>query len=306
MARDAHPARDGAARGSSALGAGACGCARSARSYRAARAEAARLGGLRDAQRRPPPALPADDAGGRARGAGGRARGAAAPRRSHTSRRCASSSGRAATCACRATCSRSASCTIRARVPTGAARTCASSCPATAPRPARLCWPGARSGATPCSPRRSSAFTERTSVGPESLRRELARTVARGYSIEDREYQPGTRGLAAPVFSSTGEAVAALAVVAPVERLQADRYGELGAAVMSAAPRSPPSSATPRPWRRRNGRVPEARPGAPRTRARGRARDRRRRCWRTSRRAARRRCATGRSGSTAGRRTRSS
>jgi len=78
-------------------------------------------------------------------------------------------------------------------------------------------------------------FTERTSVGPESLRRELARTVARGYSVEDREYQPDTRGLAAPVFSSTGEAVAALAVVAPVERLQADRYSELGAAVMSAA-----------------------------------------------------------------------
>ena len=79
------------------------------------------------------------------------------------------------------------------------------------------------------------SYTERTSVGPESLRRELARTVARGYSVEDREYEPDTRGLAAPVFSNTGEAVAALAVVAPVERLQADRYGEVGAAVMSAA-----------------------------------------------------------------------
>ena len=78
-------------------------------------------------------------------------------------------------------------------------------------------------------------FTERTNVGPESLRRELARTVARGYSVEDREYQPDTRGLAAPVFSSTGEAVAALAVVAPLEHLGADRYSEVGAAVMSAA-----------------------------------------------------------------------
>ncbi len=80
-----------------------------------------------------------------------------------------------------------------------------------------------------------ASFTERTTVGPESLRRELARTVARGYSVEDREYEPDTRGLAAPVFSNTGEAVAALAVVAPVERLQADRYSEVGAAVMSAA-----------------------------------------------------------------------
>ena len=80
-----------------------------------------------------------------------------------------------------------------------------------------------------------ASFTERTTTGPESLRRELARTVARGYSVEDREYQPDTRGLAAPVFSTTGEAVAALAVVAPVERLQADRYGDVGAAVMAAA-----------------------------------------------------------------------
>lgn len=80
-----------------------------------------------------------------------------------------------------------------------------------------------------------ASFTERTNVGPESLRRELARTVARGYSVEDREYDGVTRGLAAPVFAENGEAVAALAVVAPVERLGADRYSEVGAAVMGAA-----------------------------------------------------------------------
>jgi IclR family transcriptional regulator, KDG regulon repressor len=80
-----------------------------------------------------------------------------------------------------------------------------------------------------------ASFTERTNVGPESLRRELARTVARGYSVEDREYEGGTRGLAAPVFAESGEAVAALAVVAPVERLQADRYSEIGAILMAAA-----------------------------------------------------------------------
>jgi DNA-binding IclR family transcriptional regulator len=80
-----------------------------------------------------------------------------------------------------------------------------------------------------------ASFTERTNTGPESLRRELARTVARGYSVEDREYEATTRGLAAPVFNDTGEAAAALAVVAPVEELQADRYTAVGAAVMSSA-----------------------------------------------------------------------
>jgi DNA-binding IclR family transcriptional regulator len=79
------------------------------------------------------------------------------------------------------------------------------------------------------------SFTDRTTTGPESLRRELGRTVARGYAIEDREYEPDTRGLGAPVFAAGGEAVAALAVVAPTERLPADRYAEIGEVVTGAA-----------------------------------------------------------------------
>jgi IclR family transcriptional regulator, acetate operon repressor len=83
-----------------------------------------------------------------------------------------------------------------------------------------------------------AAFTDRTTTGPESLRRELGRTVARGYSVEDREYQPDARGIAAPVFSGDGDdAVAALAVVAPVTRLPAERFREIGEVVMDAAAR---------------------------------------------------------------------
>jgi IclR family KDG regulon transcriptional repressor len=78
-------------------------------------------------------------------------------------------------------------------------------------------------------------FTDRTTTGPESLRRELARTVARGYSVEDREYEDDTRGLAAPVFSETGEAVAAIAVVSSTDELPADHYSEIGAAIVGAA-----------------------------------------------------------------------
>jgi DNA-binding IclR family transcriptional regulator len=79
------------------------------------------------------------------------------------------------------------------------------------------------------------SFTDRTTTGPESLRRELARTVARGYAVEDREHEPDTRGLAAPVFSGTGEAAAVIAVVAPTADLPAERYSEIGAAVVRAA-----------------------------------------------------------------------
>jgi IclR family acetate operon transcriptional repressor len=82
---------------------------------------------------------------------------------------------------------------------------------------------------------RLESFTNRTLTGPEWLRRELARTVARGFSIEDREFEPDARGVGAPVFSGTGEAVAAVAVVAPTPRLPAENYGEIGEAVMQAA-----------------------------------------------------------------------
>jgi DNA-binding IclR family transcriptional regulator len=82
---------------------------------------------------------------------------------------------------------------------------------------------------------RLEAFTERTTVGPEALRRELARTVARGYAVEDREYEPDTRAIGAPVFSDSGEALAAIAVAAPVDRLGAERYGQIGAALTGAA-----------------------------------------------------------------------
>jgi IclR family KDG regulon transcriptional repressor len=82
---------------------------------------------------------------------------------------------------------------------------------------------------------RLESFTDRTTTGPESLRRELGRTVARGYSIEDREFEPDTRGVGAPVLAETGETVAALAVVAPLERLPAERYREIGDAVVGAA-----------------------------------------------------------------------
>jgi DNA-binding IclR family transcriptional regulator len=79
------------------------------------------------------------------------------------------------------------------------------------------------------------SFTERTATGPEWLRKEAARTAARGYAIEDREFEPDSRGLAAPVFADTGEAVAALAITAPASRLPADSYGEVGEAVVRAA-----------------------------------------------------------------------
>jgi DNA-binding IclR family transcriptional regulator len=106
-------------------------------------------------------------------------------------------------------------------------------CHCTAAGKALLAWRESWRDAVLAEPLES--FTDRTTTGPESLRRELGRTVARGYAVEDREYEPDTRGLAAPVFDEAGDAVAALTVVAPTADLPADRYGEIGGAVMRAA-----------------------------------------------------------------------
>lgn len=71
-----------------------------------------------------------------------------------------------------------------------------------------------------------AAYTPRTLTGPEYLRRELRRTEARGYAVEDREYQPDTRGLAVPVLGGFDQAVAAVAVTAPAGRLPVERDAE--------------------------------------------------------------------------------
>ncbi len=79
------------------------------------------------------------------------------------------------------------------------------------------------------------AFTDRTLTGPQSLRRHLAHTVARGYAIEDREYDPDTRAIAAPVVTTAGHAVAAVAVAAPTTRLPTETISSAAGAVVSAA-----------------------------------------------------------------------
>jgi DNA-binding IclR family transcriptional regulator len=61
--------------------------------------------------------------------------------------------------------------------------------------------------AAPLEPR-----TERTITDADILLAETEAARARGYATEDGEYQAGVRGVAAPVFAPSGEAVAALGV----------------------------------------------------------------------------------------------
>jgi DNA-binding IclR family transcriptional regulator len=54
--------------------------------------------------------------------------------------------------------------------------------------------------------------TERTITSVERLREELACIRERGYALSEGEHRPGVRSIAAPVFSYSGDAVAAVCV----------------------------------------------------------------------------------------------
>jgi IclR family acetate operon transcriptional repressor len=68
-------------------------------------------------------------------------------------------------------------------------------------------------------------ITARTVTDPEALRRETRAASSRGYALEDGEWRPEVRAVAAPVFDRTGEAVAALGSTIP-EGSSVDRLAE--------------------------------------------------------------------------------
>jgi DNA-binding IclR family transcriptional regulator len=75
----------------------------------------------------------------------------------------------------------------------------------------------------------------RTIVTLPRLFEELAAIRARGYAIDDEEHAVGVRCVAAPVFSGTGEVVAALGVTGTVSQLNDDYLPSLGKIVQTTA-----------------------------------------------------------------------
>jgi DNA-binding IclR family transcriptional regulator len=80
------------------------------------------------------------------------------------------------------------------------------------------------------------SFTPRTMTTAEALRQELAQVRVTGYAVDDREYHPGVRCLAAPIFG-IGGVMASLGISAPADRLGADRLRVLAPLVVDTAAR---------------------------------------------------------------------
>jgi IclR family acetate operon transcriptional repressor len=80
------------------------------------------------------------------------------------------------------------------------------------------------------------SFTPRTLANAEALQQELAGVRAGGYAVDDREYHPGVRCIAAPIFG-IGGVIAALGVSAPADRMDGKRLRVIAPIVVDTAAR---------------------------------------------------------------------
>jgi DNA-binding IclR family transcriptional regulator len=78
-------------------------------------------------------------------------------------------------------------------------------------------------------------FTALTVTERALLEAELCRTRTRGYAVEDGEYRDDQAGIAVPVFSHTCEAVAALGISGPRDRVTRGSRRSLASVVTEAA-----------------------------------------------------------------------
>lgn len=77
--------------------------------------------------------------------------------------------------------------------------------------------------------------TPHTQTTLSEIRREAELTRKRGYSLDDEEFNPGVRCVAAPIRGSDGTVVAAIGITASTVRFTRDRIPEMAAAVTEAA-----------------------------------------------------------------------
>jgi len=80
-----------------------------------------------------------------------------------------------------------------------------------------------------------TARTPQTQTSLGAIRREADLTRKRGFSLDNEEFNPGVRCLAAPVFGSDGTVVAAIGITAATVRLTKERIPEMSAKVRGVA-----------------------------------------------------------------------
>jgi len=80
-------------------------------------------------------------------------------------------------------------------------------------------------------------FTRHTITDRAALGRELREVGARGYAVDDEEWEEGLRSIALPIKNGRGQAVAAIAMSAPVSRLDDRLLDEVRLALLGRVER---------------------------------------------------------------------
>jgi DNA-binding IclR family transcriptional regulator len=80
------------------------------------------------------------------------------------------------------------------------------------------------------------AFTQRTVTSAAAFQQDLAQVRVTGYAVDDREYHPGVRCVAAPIFG-IGGVIASLGISAPADRMDNERLRVLAPIVVDTAAR---------------------------------------------------------------------
>lgn len=84
-------------------------------------------------------------------------------------------------------------------------------------------------------PRKLPAVTDRTPVDEHALARALASVVESGYAMDDEEFAPGIRCVAAPLRDLTGQVIAAIGLSGPATRISRADLSRLGGLVARIA-----------------------------------------------------------------------
>jgi len=84
-------------------------------------------------------------------------------------------------------------------------------------------------------PEELQPFTHRTVTDRSTLQAQLTQTAARGYAIDDEEYNYGVRCVAATVYDHRGALVGAIGISGPAGRVTLERIDEFGSVVKETA-----------------------------------------------------------------------
>lgn len=78
-------------------------------------------------------------------------------------------------------------------------------------------------------------YTRRTLSKPSLFEKELQKIRARGYAVDNEEFEEGLRCVGAPIRDHTGRVIAAISIAGPAFRMKEERLPSLARAVKEAA-----------------------------------------------------------------------